>query len=110
MKLVVLHLRKLRLVAGADHFGVVATGDFAHGGHDALVVHDHHVHGPGGENQLGHQVVAGHGDAPAHEQFVARAADPHQVDAGGPFFLCQPRSSGDTQAWETISETTGLWP
>jgi hypothetical protein len=30
-------------------------------------------------------MVAGHGDAPAHEQFVAGAADPHQIDAGGPF-------------------------
>ena len=74
---------KLGLVAGADHLGVVAGGHLAQGGHDALVVHNHHVHGAGGEDQLGHQMVAGHGDAPAHEQFVARAADAGQVDAGG---------------------------
>jgi hypothetical protein len=90
---------------------VIAAGHLAQGRHDALVVHDHHVHGTGGEDQFGHEVIARHGDAPAHEQFVARAADPHQVDAGGALWLWPASSSSsDPQALETISETTGLWP
>ncbi|VTR69622.1 hypothetical protein DESC_760048 [Desulfosarcina cetonica] len=83
MEFLVLHVGELGLVAGTDHLGMVAAAHLAHRRHDALVVDNHHVDDAGGEDQLGHQMVAGHGDAPAHEQFVARAANAHQVDPHG---------------------------
>jgi len=81
VKFPVFHSRELCLVTGADHFRMVASGHGAKGGHDALIIHQHHVDGSGGENQFCHQMVARHGDAPAHEQLVPGAADPGQVDA-----------------------------
>ncbi|KUG28792.1 hypothetical protein ASZ90_001344 [hydrocarbon metagenome] len=81
------HMRgagELGLGRGGDDAAVVAPGHGDQAGHDALVVHHHDLHGPGDDGQFGHEVVSGHGDALAHEQFVARAAQPGQVDPGGP--------------------------
>ena len=83
MEFPVLHARESGLVAGADHLGVVAGRHRSQGGHDALVVHDHHLHRAGGQNQFGHQVVSGHGNPVPHEQFVSGAADAGKVDPVG---------------------------
>ena len=80
-------LGELGLVGGGEKEGVVAGGHVPQGGHDALVVHHHGLHRAGDQGQLLDQVVAGHGDALAHQHFVARAAQARQVDALGPQFL-----------------------
>ncbi len=85
---------ELGLVRGGDDFGVEALGHVGHGGHDALVVHYHHLQGPGHDHQLLHQVIAGHVDAAPHEQLVAGAAQAHQVDAPGAFLPGQLEQAG----------------
>ncbi|OPZ76802.1 MAG: hypothetical protein BWY79_01448 [Actinobacteria bacterium ADurb.Bin444] len=83
MELVVIHLWEVGLVGGGDHLGVIALSHLAESGHNALIIDDHHLHGARGQHQLAHEVIAGHGDAVTHDQLIARAAQPCQIDAGG---------------------------
>ena len=71
------------LVRGGYKFSVIAVGHLDQTGHDALVVHQDKFHRPGDDGQLGHQMVAGHGNALAHQHLVARATKAGHVDAHG---------------------------
>ena len=74
-------------VVGGDQFGVVALGHVGQGLHLALHVHDHGVHRAGDDGHLLLQVVAGHGDAVAHQDLVGGAAHAGQLDALGALVL-----------------------
>ncbi len=66
-----------------DDRSVVALRHLGQAGHDALVVHHDGVDRAGDQRQLLRQGVGGIGDAVAHQQLVAGAADAHQVEPAG---------------------------
>ena len=63
--------------------GVVAGGYLHKARHDALIVHYHGFDGSGHNCQFGHEMVARHGNALAHEQFIARTAQPGHGNSRG---------------------------
>jgi len=71
------------LVRSGDEPGVETLGQIDQAGHDALVVGHYGFHRPGHDGQFGHHVVAGYGDALAHQKLVPGAAEPGHVEAGG---------------------------
>ncbi|OPY05777.1 MAG: hypothetical protein A4E66_02373 [Syntrophus sp. PtaB.Bin001] len=78
-----LHEVEFCLVGSRIHLCVVALGDLSQGWHDALVIDDDGFRRPGYDDQLRHQVIAGHGNLFTHHYFISRATQPRQIDARG---------------------------
>jgi hypothetical protein len=76
-------------VVGGDHIGMEIFDDLAQGLHDTLDINHHCFHRSGGQGDLLLDETRRHRNAAPHQDFIAGAANPGQVDPLGSGFSGQ---------------------